>query len=119
MNVGGIPVMVSAQINHCNSPIDVTFRIRNVDESRYISIENQQNDFSANPQVEQFFRGLPTKQNNTDRNEHPSRESNFVPKIDWQYTFVTTNQPESREISGFYMSNSNGNIWVLSSFLRT
>ena len=102
--------MVSAQINHCNSPIDVTFRIRNIDESRYISIENQPNDFSANPQVEQFFRGLPTKQNNTNQNEQPTKESKFIPKIDWQYTFVTTNQPESREIPGFYTSNSNGNL---------
>ena len=110
MNVGGIPVMVSAQINHCNSPIDVTFRIRNIDESRHNSIENQPNDFSANPQVEQFFRGLPTKQNNTNQNAHSTTQPNSIPKIDWQYTFVTTNQPESREIPGFYASNSNGNL---------
>ena len=108
MNVGGIPVMVTAQINHCNSPIDVTFRITSIDPNDDISIgkENENpSDFSANPQVQQFFRGLPTQ--NAKKVIDITKETQvFEPNIDWKYTFVTTNQPESREIPGFYTSEN-------------
>ena len=107
MNVGGIPVMVTAQINHCNSPIDVTFRITSIDPNDVASEERNENssEFSANPQVQQFFRGLPTQ--NTNKAASITTEKNsFEPNIDWKYTFVTTNQPESREIPGFYTSNN-------------
>ena len=107
MNVGGIPVMVTAQINHCNSPIDVTFRITSIDPNDVASEKRNENssEFSANPQVQQFFRGLPTQ--NTNKAASITTEKNsFEPNIDWKYTFVTTNQPESREIPGFYTSNN-------------
>ena len=107
MNVGGIPVMVTAQINHCNSPIDVTFQITSIDPNE-ASIENRNKDtseFSANPKVQQFFRGLPA-QNTKKAIGHTTEKPSFEPSIDWKYTFVTTNQPESREIPGFYTSDT-------------
>ena len=99
--------MVTAQINHCNSPIDVTFRITSIDPNDAVDEErnDDSSEFSANPQVQQFFRGLPTQNINKASIINPEKHS-FEPNIDWKYTFVTTNQPESREIPGFYTSNN-------------
>ena len=113
MTVGGIPLMVTARVNHCNSPIDVTFMVRNVPPDRYLQDKGDNSDsshFSANPQVQQFFRGSkvynrtePTRQQQVKPLQHPD--------IEWQYTFVTTNQPESREIPGFYSSSGQGKLY--------
>ena len=96
--------MVTAQVNHCNSPIDVTFRITSVDPNDDTSDErgkDESSELSSNPQVQQFFRGLPP-QNIKQAIGITTEKAPFKPKIDWKYTFVTTNQPESREIPGFY-----------------
>ena len=111
MSVGGIPLMVTARINHCNSPIDVTFLVRSIDPNSYNSVDEENSDashFSANPQVQQFFRGL-NYENRTSPPRSSTQKPSFKPKIKWQYTFVTTNQPESREIPGFYTSEYQGN----------
>jgi len=55
MVVGGMPLIVSARINHCHFPIDITFQV------------------------------------------HGESEGSFSGP--WRYTYVTTNQPESREIT--------------------
>ena len=102
--------MVTAQINHCNSPIDVTFRVRNIDPNGNIEIqksENESAEFSANPRAQQFFRGLQAKKQ-TKYQKTTATKPPFKPNIDWQYTFVTTNQPESREIPGFHTSDYDG-----------
>ena len=112
MTVGGIPLMVTARINHCNSPIDVTFMVRNVPPDRYLSGEQGNSDsshFSANPQVVQFFRGSMVY-NHTGRTRQQQAQPFPDPDIEWQYTFVTTNQPESREIPGFYSSGGQGKL---------
>ena len=102
--------MVTAQINHCNSPIDVTFRVTSIDPNADTTDDNAKIDssgFSADPQVKQFFRGLQTN-NNKKASKISTVKNPFKPQIDWQYTYVTTNQPESREIPGFYTSDYRG-----------
>ena len=80
-----------------------------MEPTSYISIDEENRDASdfSNPQVQQFFRGLKV-QNRTNHSKSKTKKQSFKPKINWQYTFVTTNQPESREIPGFYTSDYQG-----------
>ena len=114
MNVGGIPLMVTARINHCNYPIDVTFLVRSVSSSTSTGIEdNDQSTYNDKPMVERVFRGSKYENYTKYKQAQQAKVVTFDPNIDWEYTFVTTNQPESREIRGFYTSSNDKHIFCL------
>lgn len=78
MVVGGIPLKVTASVNHCATPIDVTFAVRN-------------DQFLENA----FY------EDGRDNGSHLIPRQSSAEKVSWEYTFVTSNQPESRRIPGY------------------
>ena len=72
---------VRASVNHCSTPIDVTFAVRSL-----ASFDHRPHEEST-----RSAKSIPVP---------PPTQ----PDISWQYTFVTTNQAEAREVPGFESS---------------
>ena len=82
MVVGGVDLSVRASVNHCSTPIDVTFAVRS---------------------LASFDRRPPHEESTRSAKSIPAPPPT-QPDISWQYTFVTTNQAEAREVPGFESS---------------
>ena len=100
MEVGGVDLNVRASINHCSTPIDVTFLIQNSLESNEEGL-HEEGSFGVVPD---YVADEPKPQ--SERRE-----------ISWKYTFVTTNQAETKEVPG--LTNGLGPVAFCCTFWPT
>ena len=92
MQVGGVDLTVRAHINHCSTPIDVTFSVQSSSTgSTYLPGNGGlHEEGSAYLRSAKSLPPLPLAT--------PDEPAHL---ISWQYTFVTSNQRETREVPGF------------------
>ena len=96
MQVGGVDLTVRAHINHCSTPIDVTFSVQSSSTGTTYLPGNGglHEEGSAYLRSAKSLPPLPLATPGGSSAE-PSH------LISWQYTFVTSNQRETREVPGF------------------
>ena len=94
MQVGGVDLTVRAHINHCSTPIDVTFSV----QSSSTGTTYLPGNGGLHEEGSAYLRSaksLPPLATPDGSSAEPSH------LISWQYTFVTSNQRETREVPGF------------------